>query len=371
MIRLSRSLVGEMEIDAVATVIRRGFLGMGAEAQCFEQELASFIGGGVSVACVNTGTSALHLALQAVGVGPGDEVLVPTLTYVATFQAVSACGAVPVACDVSENTGLLDLSDAEKRITPKTRAVIPVHYASFTGDLNAVYAFAGSHGLRVVEDAAHAFGCEFKGKRVGSFGDVVCFSFDGIKNITSGEGGAVVSADGQVIAKVQDARLLGVQKDTEKRFRGERSWDFDVTEQGWRFHMSDIMAAIGRVQLKRFERDLKPARVSLAGHYIRKLQGLSPIRFFGTDLSAVVPHIMPIQILGGKRDAVRAALLENDIEAGLHYKPNHLLSKFGHGAVRLPVAEKLYNEILSLPLHPGLTVPDVDRVTAVIERVLS
>ena len=371
MIRLSRSFVGELEVEAVAMVIRRGFLGTGVETQAFERDLASFIGGGVSVACVNTGTSALHLALQAVGIDPGDEVLVPTMTYVAAFQTVTACGAVPVACDVSEDTGLLDLSDAKKRITPKTRAIVPIHYASFTGDLDAVYAFAKDHGLRVVEDAAHAFGCEFKGKKIGSIGDVVCFSFDGIKNITAGEGGAVVSADEQVIAKVQDARLLGVHKDTEKRYRGERSWDFDVTEQGWRYHMSDIMAAIGRVQLKRFELDLKPVRVSLAEHYIQKLQGLSEVRFFGTDLSGIVPHIMPVRILGGKRDAVRVALHENDIEAGLHYKPNHLLSKFGHGEVRLPVAEKLYSEMLTLPLHPGLTVSDVDRVAMVIERVLA
>jgi dTDP-4-amino-4,6-dideoxygalactose transaminase len=168
--------------------------------------------------------------LQAIGVGVGDEVLVPTLTYVATFQAVSACGAIPVACDVRRADGLLDLEDAARRITPRTKAVMPVHYASFPGDLDALYAFAERHGLRVVEDAAHAFGCEYKGRRIGSFGDVACFSFDGIKNITSGEGGAIVSSDPEIIARAMDARLLGVIKDSEKRYAGERSWEFDVSE---------------------------------------------------------------------------------------------------------------------------------------------
>lgn len=371
MIRLSRSLVGEMEIEAVTGVIHRGYLGMGQEVRAFEAELGDYIGGNVAVACVNTGTSALHLALQAVGAGPGDEVLVPSLTYVASFQAVSACGATPVACDVSEHNGLLDLADAARRVTARTRAVMPVHYASFPGELDAVYAFARVHGLRVIEDAAHAFGCTYKGNRIGGFGDVACFSFDGIKNITSGEGGAVVSADPDVIAKVQDARLLGVRNDTEKRYQGKRSWEFDVTEQGWRYHMSDIMAAIGRTQLRRFEAELKPKRIDLAGQYRRELKSLPHVALFETDLSSVVPHIMPVRILGGKRDAIRDALLESEIESGLHYKPNHLLSKFGHGAVRLPVAEQLYNELLSLPLHPGLSHSDVDRVIAAMKRALT
>lgn len=371
MIRLSKSIVGPLEAEAVAGVIAKGFLGMGGECQAFENELTEYIGGGRGVVCVNTGTAALHLALQAIGVAAGDEVLVPTLTYVASFQAITACGAIPVACDVRRENGLLDLEDAARRITPQTRAIMPVHYASFPGDLDALYSFASRHGLRVIEDAAHAFGCEHRSRKIGSFGDVACFSFDGIKNITSGEGGAIVSADPEVIAKAQDARLLGVMKDSEKRYSGERSWEFDVTEQGWRYHMSDLMAAIGRTQLKRFESEFKPRRMALARRYRERLAGTGGVRWFDTDLDAVVPHILPLRILDGRREEVKRALLEQGVQCGLHYKPNHLLTRFGAGKIALPVAESLYCELLTLPLHPEVSFDEVDLIVDIIGNTLN
>jgi dTDP-4-amino-4,6-dideoxygalactose transaminase len=371
LIRLSRSIVGKSEIEAVSRVLENGYLGMGAECQAFEQELGAFLGGGRQVICVNTGTAALHLALQALGLVPGDEVLVPSLTYVASFQAVSACGAIPVACDVHVETGLLDLEDAARRVTSRTKALMPVHYASYPGDLNKVYSFAKQHNLRVVEDAAHAFGCEYEGEKIGSIGDVVCFSFDGIKNITSGEGGAVVTADREVIARVQDARLLGVVKDSEKRYSGERSWEFDATEQGWRYHMSDLMAAIGRTQLRRFESEFKPKRMALARRYRELLAGIDGVRMFKTDLDTIIPHILPIRILGGRRERVMRALSDQSIQAGLHYKPNHLLTRFGAGRVVLPVVERLYEELLTLPLHPGVSFDEVEQIVDVVRNALN
>lgn len=361
MTRLSRSIIGEAEIAAVRTVLERGFLGMGKEVECFEQELFAYLDG-TPVACVNTGTAALHLALQAIGLGPGDEVLVPTLTYVASFQAVSACGATPVACEVRESDALLDLDDAARRVTERTRAIMPVHYASYPGDLDALYAFARGHGLRVIEDAAHAFGCRYRGRKIGSFGDVVCFSFDGIKNITSGEGGAVATRDKQVHARVCDARLLGVEKDTDQRYRGERSWEFEVSAQGWRYHMSEIMAAIGRVQLTRLDAEFGPARVSFAARYRERLADCRNLRLFDNQGEHIIPHIFPVRIVAGRRDALMQALNAQGIQTGMHYKPNHLLARFGGGAPRLAVAERLWDELLSLPLHPGLALSDVDRV---------
>jgi len=371
LLRLSKSIVGKLEIEAVSSVLEKGYLGMGAECQGFEQELKTFLGGDRQVVCVNTGTAALHLALQALGVEAGDEVLVPSLTYVASFQAISACCAIPVACDVRADTGLLDLTDAARRLTSRTKVLLPVHYASYPGDLNGVYAFAKQHGLRVVEDAAHAFGCEYQGRKIGSFGDVVCFSFDGIKNITCGEGGAIVSADLDVVAKAQDARLLGVVKDSEKRYSGERSWEFDVTEQGWRYHMSDLMAAIGRTQLKRFENEFKPKRMALARRYRERLAGSTGVRCFDTDLDAVVPHILPLRILDGRREEVNRALFDRGIQCGLHYKPNHLLTKFGAGKVALPVAESLYRELLTLPLHPEVSFDEVDLIVDIVRNILN
>ncbi|MDP9047158.1 MAG: aminotransferase class I/II-fold pyridoxal phosphate-dependent enzyme, partial [Bacteroidota bacterium] len=196
MIRLSKSVLNQLEADAVSRIILEdGYLGMGAEVGKFEAEIAQYLGVPASnVVCVNSGTSALHLAVEAL-VSFGEEVLVPSLTFLSSFQAISAARAVPVSCDVYEDTLTIDLEDAAKKITKNTRAIMPVHYASNPAKIDALYSFAARYNLRVIEDAAHAFGCSYQSRKIGSFGDVVCFSFDGIKNITSGEGGAIVTAD--------------------------------------------------------------------------------------------------------------------------------------------------------------------------------
>jgi dTDP-4-amino-4,6-dideoxygalactose transaminase len=369
-IRLSKSIIDHLEERALKRVLAAGYLGMGSEVKSFEEELSAYLSGEKkSVVCVNSGTAALHLALQALGVGPGDEVIVPTFTFVASFQAISATGATPVACDVLENNALIDLDDAKNRVTSKTKAIMPVHYASYPGDLNSVYAFAKRYGLCVVEDAAHAFGCEYQGQKIGGFGDTVCFSFDGIKNITSGEGGAIVTSDEKIIEKIKDARLLGVIKDSDNRYLGKRSWDFDVAEQGWRYHMSDLMAAIGRVQLQRFEGEFKPIRQNLAKRYRSLLKANTNIGLFDTDLKNIIPHIMPIRVFNGKRNVLKDSLESAGIQTGIHYKPNHLLTKYKVKGVDLPVAEKLYSEILTLPLHPELTYNDVDLITNIVNQI--
>lgn len=369
-IRLSKCVMGVGEQAAVAEVLGKEFLGMGTETRLFENELAAYIGGGRSATCVSTGTAALQLAVQSCGIGPGDEVLVPSLTFVSCFQAIVATGATPVACEVVPSTATIDIEDAGRRITSRTRAIMPVHYASFLPNVDELYALARERRLRVIEDAAHAFGGTRNGARIGSEGDVICFSFDGIKNITCGEGGAVVTADDDVRRMVEDARLLGVQKDTAARYRGERSWDFDVTGPGWRYHMSNIMAAIGRTQLARLDGEFAPRRVALARRYRAALAAMAGVALFETDLGPVVPHIQPVRVLDGKRDAVRRILNEAGIETGLHYKPNHLLEFFGARRGELPVTEHLYDEMLTLPLHAGLADGDVNRVANELHRAI-
>ena len=219
------------------------------------------------------------------------------------------------------------------------------------------------HGLRVIEDAVHAFGCRYKGRKIGSFGDIVCFSFDGIKNITSAEGGAVVTSDSEVAARVRDARLLGIRKYTKKNSAGRRVSDFDVTRQGFRYHLSNVHAAIGRVQLERFPREFAPKRVVLARRYRERLVEIPGIALLAADLGPIVPHIQPVRVLDGQRDGLRDTLEDAGIETGIHYKPNHLLDLFGGGEDQLPITMQLYRELLSLPLHPGMTVDDVDYVS--------
>jgi dTDP-4-amino-4,6-dideoxygalactose transaminase len=367
MIRLARSIVGLKEAAAVRRVlVDDGYLGMGQEVRLFEEELKKFLGGKVDVACLNSGTAALHLGVMAV-VKPGDEVLVPAFTFVACFQAIIAAGAKPVACDIDPDTLMIDLKDAAKRLTKRTRVIMPVHYAGSVSDLTAVYAFAKKHCLRVVEDAAHAFGTTYKGKKIGSLGDVVCFSFDGIKNITSGEGGAVVSRDKKVMEFVKDARLLGVKKDTEKRYQGARSWTFDVTHQGYRFHMSNVLAAIGRVQLKRFD-EFRRKRQALALHYQKALARVNGLEMVPMDLKTVVPHIFPVRVKDVRRDALKDFLQGKGIETGIHYYPVHRLTFFLKKGARFPVTEKVYNEVLSLPLHPALTRAEQGRVISAIQE---
>lgn len=359
LIRLSKSCLGEAEKQAVMGVLDRGFLGMGAEVQQLEQALTEFFSR--PAVCVVNGTAALHLALQACGIGPGDEVLVQSLTYVASFQAISATGAKPVACDVDPGTLTLDWRDAEKRLTSKTKAVMLVHYSGGVGDLDGLYAFARRYGLRVIEDAAHAFGTMHQGKRVGGFGDIACFSFDGIKNITSGEGGCVVTSDQDVLRRIRDARLLGVEKDSERRYAGERSWEFDVSVQGWRYHMSDIMAAIGLIQLGRLE-EFAEKRRALAVRYDKLLSVATEIFRLPHDYAVVVPHLYPILLPEGvDRKAIRSQMLVAGIQTGVHYQPNHALTLFSNGeALSLPIIDKVFPRLLSLPLHPNLHLADVD-----------
>lgn len=370
-IRLSKSVVGNQEAEALRRVILEdGYLGMGKEVQLFEKKLQRFLGTDRQVICVNSGTAALHLAVMAI-VKPGEEVLVQSLTFLSSFQAISAAGTVPIPCEVNPKTITIDLKDAEKRISERTRAIMPVHYASRVGNLDEVYKFAKKYNLRVIEDAAHAFGTVYKGKKVGSFGDVVCFSFDGIKNITSGEGGAVVTDNEKVARFVRDARLLGIQKDTEKRYQGLRSWEFDVTHQGYRYHMSNLFATIGLAQLERFEKEFKPRRQMLAKRYYEALKGVRDIILFPDDYGEVVPHIFPVRVSNNKRNGLRCYLLNNNVECGIHYYPNHLLTYYGARKGELPITERIYSEFLTLPLHPDLTDENQDYVIEKAKEFIS
>ncbi len=372
MIRLSKSIVGINEANAAANIIlENGYLGMGNEVEKFEIDIANYLGIlPQNVICVNTGTSALQLSLEGI-INKGDEVLVPSLTFLSSYQAITAAGGVPVSCDVYLDSLTIDLEDAKQKITSKTKVIMPVHFASNPYKLEDVYLFAKFYNLRVIEDAAHAFGCTYKNKKIGSFGDIICFSFDGIKNITSGEGGAIIAYNEDEIDFFKDARLLSIEKDSEKRYIGSRSWDFDVKKQGHRFHLSNIFAAIGRIQLLRLEPEFSPKRKNLYERYKINLLKNSNIILQEIDSNSnIIPHIFVIRVLNGLRDALQFELAENNIPTGIHYKPNHLLTFYGAGSVKLPITEKVYSEILTLPLHPDLTINDVDLICNIINKFL-
>ena len=356
-IKVSKSNISFKEVKASNQVVASGNLGMGLIVEKFEKKLRKFFNR--KTVCLNSGTAALHMALQACKIGHGDEVLVPSITYVASFQAITATGAKPIICDVNDYNLIISITDAKKRITKKTKAIMPVYFSGHSGEINEIYNFAKKNKIRVIEDAAHAFGTVYKKKKIGSFGDITCFSFDGIKNITTGEGGCVVTNDGKVIKKIKDARLLGVERDSNKRFLGQRSWDFDVKEQGWRYHMSDINASIGIAQLSRF-RVLALKRKKICRFYDNILKRNEKISFFKRDYGKEVPHIYVVKIKNLKqRKLLRADLLRYGIETGVHYLPNYKLTKFKvKNKKKYKNTKKIFKEILTLPLHPDIKQKD-------------
>lgn len=352
-IRLSKSCISEAEKLNTMSVLDHEFLGMGKEVQVFEKSIKAYIDTDHEVVCVNTGTAALHLSILCLDIGIGDEVLVPSLTYVASFQAISATGAKPVSCDINPKTLFLDPEDVKKKITPNTKAIMPVHYASSCVGIEEIYDIAKENNLRIIEDAAHSFGSIYKNRTIGFFGDIICFSFDGIKNITSGEGGAVLSSDKAFINRVKDSRLLGVEKDTEQRFNNQRTWSFDVKYQGFRYHMSNIMAAIGIAQLKRIE-SFKTIRQKIVNIYIQHLAEIKDVSLLELDYKFIMPHIFVIKVESKLRDALKKYLEKNNIQVGIHWYPNHLHTKYAT-SLKLKNTEKVFGEILSLPCHCDLT----------------
>lgn len=368
-IRLSKSCIGQEEKNAVLKVLDRELLGMGEEVYFFENALSEYFGR--PAICVVNGTAALHLALLACNIGTGDEVLVPSLTYIASFQAISATGAKPIPCDVDPITLTLDIKDAENRLTSNTKAVMPVHYSGGVGNLKGMYSFARQYGLRVIEDAAHAFGTTHEGNKVGGFGDISCFSFDGIKNITSGEGGCIVTNDSDVLNRVKDSRLLGVVKDSEKRYAGTRSWEFDVINQGFRYHMSNIMAAIGIEQLKKID-DFSRIRRSHAKLYDNFFKNNKNIKIINHDYDLVVPHIYVIQLSTSVlRDYLRNGLLERGIQTGYHYTPNHKLSFYSDNLTSiLNTTDSIASLLLTLPLHPDLKRDEVKYIAEEVNKLV-
>ena len=368
MIKLSKSSIGNEEKEAVMEVLQDEYLGMGSKVQEFENKLEDFFSR--EAVCVVNGTAALHLALEACQFKPDSEVLVPSLTYVASFQSITAAGLKPISCDIETENFLLDIKDAEKRITSKTVAIMPVHYSGGVGNLDELYEFANSNNLRVIEDAAHAFGTEYKNKKIGSFGDIVCFSFDGIKNITSGEGGCIVSSDNKILDYVRDARLLGVVKDTDKRFSKSRSWEFDVNFQGWRYHMSNLMAAIGIEQLNKADSFFRKRR-KIAQTYDSIFSDHERIIPLKRDYKNVVPHIYVVRIKDlDDRNTIKSKLSEKGIEVGFHYQPNHFLSLYKDDTIALPITENVYKELLTLPMHVDLSDNDISHIASSLKKLL-
>lgn len=363
-IPVSRPSIGHDELNEVSKVFSTGWLGLGATVFEFENAIKDFLGA-KNVIAVNTGTSALHLALDGYGIGSGDEVIVPSLTFCASVQAITALGAVPVFCEIDPKTLNIDVNDLEHRITKNTKAIMPVHYCGLPCEMDRIFEIAKSHNLKIVEDAAHAFGSNYKGKMIGSFGDATCFSFDPIKNITCGEGGAIVTEDDDFAELVRTKRILGIDKDTWHRYKNERSWDYGVITQGYRYHMSNVNAAIGLSQLKKFE-EFDRRKKEIVGYY-NSLLKLDGIELLDWNLDSTSPFTYIVRVLDNKRESLAKFLNDNGIGTGIHYIPNHIQPFFKKFSTALPVTEKVSEEILTLPLYYDMSD---EQVSLVVEKTI-
>jgi dTDP-4-amino-4,6-dideoxygalactose transaminase len=374
-----RPVITEDEIEAVIAVLRSGWLTTGAKAREFEQKFAAFLGSGVEAVAVNSATAGLHLAAEACGIGPGDEVLVPTLTFTATASVIRYLGAEAVFVDVDQKTRTIDLEDAARRITPRCKAIIPVHFGGFPCDMAAVLDFARRHHLKVIEDAAHAMPAHRSGRPVGTWESDACvFSFYATKPITTGEGGMIVTRNPEIAARARIMRTHGLNRDAFDRFsKVGASWAYDVVSPGFKYNLTDVAAAVGVVQLGRAN-SLQSGRQHAAERYLEKLVGL-PL-----DCPASAPsgslhswHLFPIRLHETARitrDEVIAALTAQGIGTSVHYRPLHQMTywrqRYAFKPDEFPEADRYFAGALSLPLFPTMTDAEVDRVVGTLQELL-
>jgi dTDP-4-amino-4,6-dideoxygalactose transaminase len=373
--------LGEEEIEEVVATLRSGWIGQGRRVERFEQDFAAAVRSPFAVA-VSSCTAALHLSQVALGIGPGDEVIVPALTFAASATSVEHAGATPVFCDVDPETLLLDLEDCERRVTERTRAVMPVHFAGLPCDLDAVGALAARHGLAVVEDAAHAVGATLDGRPIGSFDNACCFSFYPNKNLTTGEGGMVTVSDGDLAERLRVLRLHGLSTDAWRRYETSAFVPSELVALGFKYNLTDLQAAIGLRQLEKLDR-FQARRDELALRYDDALAGLPGVLLQRRSLSghesrhALHLYLVLLDLAAFEvdRDAIVAALRAEGIGAALHYRALHLepyyVARFGHAAEEFPHAWYAGRRVFTLPLTPGMSDADADDVLRATRKVLT
>ncbi len=355
MISIAKPLIGEEEKKAVSDVLDSGMIACGPRTEEFEKKFAEFVGTKYAIA-TTSGTAALHLGLLSLGIGKGDEVIVPSFSFIATANSVLFCDATPVFCDVNHKTFNINVNKIEQLITPKTKAIMPVHLYGQPADMKPIQEISEKHDLKIIGDAAQAHGASYDGKMIGSFGDLECFSFYPTKNMTTGEGGMITTNDNELFEIANSIRNHGREK---------TKWGYEHGRIGYNYRMTDIAAAIGIEQLKK-----------LPG-FIKKRQ--ENARYFDKELKDVeTPYVLDgakhayhqYTIKCKNREKLLEKLKKNEIGFGIYYpKPLHHyphLEKFGHNDLK--VSERLANEVVSLPVHPVLTKEELEKVVDVINK---
>lgn len=371
--------IGEEEIAEVVSSLRSGWVTSGPKAKQFEADFSAWLGGGVESISVNSATAGLHLALEALGIGRGDEVITTTHTFTATAEVIRYLGADPVFVDVDPATLCIDTAKIQNAITPRTKAIIPVHFAGRSADMTAILEIAKRHGLKVIEDAAHALPTTCDGKLIGTLdSDATVFSFYANKTITTGEGGMLVTRNPEVAKRSRIMRLHGINRDAFDRFTANvPSWYYEIVAPGYKYNLTDIAASIGIHQLKKANL-FQQKRQAIAGRYSYELAGLPlilPPEAAADDMHSW--HLYVIQLdqdAGVNRDVFIEKMYGMGIGMSVHYVPLHQhpywRDTYNLTPEMFPVSQRIYERTATLPLYTRMTDADTDRVITAIKKIL-
>lgn len=352
----------DAEYEALREPLQTGWVGTGPKVAQFEKRFAEYMGVEHAIALYSA-TAALHLAMLTAEVEDRD-VLTTSMTFVSTNHAILYAGAHPVFCDVEADTLNIDARQLEARITPQTRAIVVVHYGGHACDMDPVLELAAKHNLVIIEDAAQACGGSYKGRKLGTLGDIGCFSFESKKNLSTGDGGMLVTNDNAIAERVRKLKWMGISRGTWERFNtGQtgRSWEYDVEEVGFKYQMNDIAAALGLVQLEKLERanQLRRGLVQRYEEAFAEVEGVQPLA--QRDYAENACYHMVVQL--DERDALCDFLEGHNIQSGVHFYPNHFLPVYQpYRNAPLPIVERVWQRILTLPLYPQMTAAEQDRV---------
>ena len=373
-----KPFISEDEVNEIVDTVRSGWLSMGPKTIKFEEAFNSYIGCKKSIA-VSSWTAAGHLALEAYGVRPGDEVIVPTMTFPATAEIVCYFGAKPVIVDVEEDTLNISLKEIEKAITPKTKVIIPVHYGGQPCDMDEIHEIANKHNIKVIEDAAHSLPAAYKGKKVGTISDVTCFSFYATKTLSTGEGGMICTNDEEIAERCSIMRLHGINRDAWKRYTESGSWYYEVVAPGFKYNFTDLQASLGLPQLKKVDL-MWESRKNIAKKYTAALKDneFLTLHTIKKDRESSW-HLYPVRLNLDRLKINRAQLIDEmrklNIGAGVHFMPVHqhvyYTQTYNLDDKDYPVASSVFPRLVSLPIYPGMKDEHVDRVINVLLDLLT
>lgn len=370
--------IGPEEIEAVVETLKSSWISTGPKSVAFAKAFREYVGAPHSIA-TNSCTSALHLCLNAAGVGPGDEVITTPMTFAATSNVIVHQGAKPVFADIEKEGFLIDPAQIERKITKKTKAMVPVHYAGMACDMDRIAAIAKAHKLKLIEDAAHAAGTQYKGRKIGNIGDFTCFSFYVTKNLTTGEGGMVTTADPEAAKMIEKLSLHGLDLDAWQRYSKKGFKHYEIVYPGYKYNMTDIAAALGLCQLRKLDEFIR-VREEYARAFEKALGGLDALMLpkdngVGRHAWHLYPVLVRTEALRIGRDQFIEALHAENIGVGIHYRAIHLQKyyreTYGFKPGDFPNAEFVSDRVISLPLYPKMTPRDVEQTIEAVRKLVA